>query len=261
MLQKILKSTYFHKQKERVSACISRGSLSVEAAFSAPFFLLAMLCIFYLFECISTEAALRAAFYSEAKELAKEAYVGTGLSGRRLEEKIVDRLGRDRLRNSIVVGGSGGIDCSRTHCLANSSILNLSMRYQLEVPVLMFRIPILTREEQLLVKGWTGYEGWGSEVGEKELVYITETGLVYHSTPNCNYLDLSITQIPIEKARKTYAECAMCKKKQGETKQVYVTTYGEAYHRSLNCSGLKRTIYGVKKSEVYGRGGCPKCVK
>ncbi|MSR92821.1 hypothetical protein FYJ34_00650 [Clostridiaceae bacterium 68-1-5] len=39
----------------------------------------------------------------------------------------------------------------------------------------------------------------------EEVVYVTETGLVYHKDPNCTHLDLSIRQV--EKVR--FPGCAM----------------------------------------------------
>ena len=135
------------------------------------------------------------------------------------------------------------------------------MKYQMEIPVLIFKIPIISRKEKLRIKGWTGYEGTGFDSGVKDVVYITDTGLVYHATPTCKYLDLSIRRVDYDEAKKQYGICSLCKKEGRSEKKVYITTYGSGYHTSLNCSGLKRTVYAVKKSEIYGRGGCSKCVR
>lgn len=249
----------YHNQKGRASAFISQGSLSVEAAFAAPLFLIAMLCILFMFEMIHIGTTMRTVFFSAAKQMAKEAYISTAFPATRLKYYMVDGMEeRDLDENTIIKKGS--IDCSASYCHRDSSIMELSVKYKMEIPLLTFHIPVVTKEETLRVKGWTGYEGAGFSEGEEDVVYITETGLVYHATPTCNYLDLSIQRVTLEQAQGKYPVCAWCKG-QEKSNLVYVTTYGERYHNSLNCSGLKRSIYAVKKSEVQGRGGCSKCVK
>lgn len=249
-----LKKTKNDNQLGRASAFISEGSLSVEAAFAAPFFLLAMLCILYLFEIMCMETTLRTAFYSAARQVAKEAYVSTAFPGVRLEHYITENLKESEWNCK-------GIDCSGSYCQGDSTIMDLSMEYQIELPVLMFDIPLMVRKEEVRVKGWTGYEGDGFYSGSEDIVYITDTGIVYHSTPRCNYLDLSIQRVSLEEAKERYVICSLCKEERGATNYVYVTTYGTAYHISLNCSSLKRSIYAVKESETHGKGGCSKCVR
>ncbi len=245
---------YNHNHKGRASAFISRGSLTIEAALAAPFFLLAMLCILSIFEVVYTETIMRTAFLSAAKQMAKEAYVSTAFPSVRLEKYISEKLEKGGLKVSHM-------DCSGSYCYGNSSIMELSMKYQIDIPILLFEIPIVKKEEKVRVKGWTGYEGAGIKLGKEDLVYITDTGIVYHSTPTCNYLDLSIRRVAISEAEMKYDFCSLCKASGKQTKRVYITTYGRMYHNSLNCSGLKRSIYAIKQSEIHGKGGCPKCVK
>lgn len=251
----------YHNHTGRVSAFISQGSLSVEAAFAAPFFLLALLCILYLFQLIYTGTVLKTAFYSAARQIAQEAYVSTAFPGSRLENYIIDNLGEERVNQSLIEKGIKGIDCSSSYCYGDSGIMELSLRYRLQIPVLFFQIPIVEKEETLRIKGWIGYvEAEGSREAEN-MVYITDTGMVYHSTPTCNYLDLSIRRVSLVWAKTQYGSCSLCKEKGIPGAYVYVTTYGTGYHTGLDCSGLKRSIYAVRLSEVYGRGGCKKCVK
>lgn len=242
-----------HNQSGRASAFIPKGSLSVEASFAAPFFMLAMLCILYLFEMIYVETAMRNAFYSAARQMAKEAYVSSDFPGARLYNLMQQELGEKRLVEKI--------DCSGSRSYGNSNIMDLEMRYQLEIPVFLFQIPLVEKEEHLRIKGWTGYGDEFLLTEKEDVVYITDTGMVYHSTPSCNYLDLSIRRESLQKAQEQYNSCSLCGKEPLNVSFVYVTTYGTAYHSSLNCSGLKRNIYAVKKSEIHGKGGCSKCVK
>jgi len=251
---------YYHNQKGRAFAFISQGSLSVEAAFSAPFFMLALLCMLFIFEMVYSETVMRTVFLSSAKQLSIEAYISTTLPATRLEYRIKDELAEKRSRETLIVKVDS-IDCSNSYCHGDSSIMELSLRYLVKIPIAVFDIPLVAREEKLRVKGWTGYEGSGLQVGEEDTVYITDTGMVYHSTLACNYLDLSIQMVTLSEAKERFDLCSLCKESGRETVYAYITSYGTVYHNSLNCSGLTRSVYAVKKSEIHGRGGCSKCVR
>ena len=80
-------------------------------------------------------------------------------------------------------------------------------------------------------------------------MYIAETGKVYHKTPSCTYLNLTIKSV----AEKTVGEYRNIFGK------VYITSYGDCYHKSLKCSGMKRTIEMRRLSEVEEMGACSKC--
>ncbi len=125
--------------------------------------------------------------------------------------------------------------------------------------------------QRLLSRGyahaWTGYKkgsGSGGGSGEEErMVYITETGTVYHLSRSCTHLDLKIYPIDsseLEGARNggggRYKRCELCG---GGSGTVYITAEGDRYHSSLSCSGLKRTIYEVPISQVGGRKACSRC--
>ena len=104
------------------------------------------------------------------------------------------------------------------------------------------------------------------KLGDYEIVYMTDYGVVYHSDISCTYLELSIRAITKAKlynerneAGSIYYKCEKCDDNLTEM-IVYITDYGNRYHTSLNCSGLKRSIHVMWLSEVNGLGGCSKCV-
>ncbi|MBR5420496.1 MAG: hypothetical protein IK115_05040 [Lachnospiraceae bacterium] len=115
---------------------------------------------------------------------------------------------------------------------------------------------------------WTGYQlgsgaGGGGDSGER-MVYITETGTVYHLTRSCTHLKLSITAVSREALATArnggggrYRPCEICGGGNGGT--VFITNEGDRYHSSLGCSGLKRTIYEIPISQVGGRRCCSRC--
>ncbi len=105
------------------------------------------------------------------------------------------------------------------------------------------------------------------ELEGKELVYVTETGIVYHKDAHCTYLDMSIHTVSKEAVRDLrnqsggkYYPCEQCGKTENK-KTYFITEYGTRYHTSLECKKIKRNIFAVTIDETYGLGGCSKCVK
>ena len=251
---------------ERASAFTSKGSLTMEAALVVPLFFFAMLCMVYLFEMIAIQTAVETALHSVGKEIAKEAYVSPIISPYGIEQHLIRNIGNDRLERSMVSGGVNGLDCNASTSNWNTGEIQLVVRYRLEIPILMFRIPAVSREETLRVKGWTGYVSGSGNPSSEEVVYITDYGLVYHKDMYCTYLELSIQAVRVEEIEDLrnqsggkYYACSSCEKELCEAGVVYLTAYGDRYHSSLDCSKIKRNIYAVPLKEVYGLGGCSKC--
>lgn len=262
----------FHSGIERASAFTSkykkRGTITLEAALAVSFFFFGMLCLSYLLEMMVIETTVRNALHAVAKEVAVEIVTNPVIPIRRMEQSLVEQIGTERLERSMIVNGSSGIDCSHSKKYGNTTILDLSASYRIEIPVLMFRIPAISREERIRVKGWTGQERRGAASLEEEMVYVTAHGMVYHKDIHCTYLDLSVKAVDKEEVESlrnqsggTYKACASCKQTLTKAQKVYITDYGDRYHGSLECSGLKRNIYAVPLSDLHGIGGCSKCVK
>ncbi len=253
---------------ERTSAFTSKASITVEASFVISIFFLAVMCVVCLFEVSALQLNIKSALHSAGKEIAEEAYMKPFFFPDRLENRIVELIGKQRLDTSLVRGGSYGLDCSGTKTYFGSTIMDLCVYYQIEIPVLIFRIPVIAREEIIRIKGWSGEDVNFADSEKQQMVYVTEHGQVYHQELTCTYLDLAIhsvfyeqiTNLRNENGAKYYA-CERCAEKKDTMKVVYITNQGIRYHESLACSGLKRKIYMVPLSEVNGIGGCSKCTK
>lgn len=103
------------------------------------------------------------------------------------------------------------------------------------------------------------------EKEEKDIVYVTEYGTVYHESRACSYLNVTVRAVSgaqIEKKRNSsgrkYTLCERCSKSTS-TGMVYISDGGEKYHLSANCSGLKRTVLEKEREDVADMPACHKC--
>lgn len=242
-----------------------KGAMTMEAACVAPLFLMAVITFVYLLEILSLQIAVREGLQYAGRNVMQEAAKIPVVNKGKVEKDVVESIGRTRLDKSIILRGSKGMDCSGSNLSPATGIGQLKVKYKIKIPVPLFRISPILLTEQIRIKAWTGYEPSGSGTGGEEMVYVTETGLVYHKNPDCTYLDLSIRQVEKgqiaglrnESGGKYYA-CPLCKKK---GTACYITATGDRYHRSLACSGLKRTVYSIPISEARGRRKCSRCWK
>ena len=146
---------------KRASSFTSEGSVTVEAALVVPIFFFAVLSLVYLLEIMNVQTVMRSALHCAAKEIAEEAYVNPLVIRGKLEKHIVEHVGETWLDHSVISGGSDGIDCRKSMAWGSTGIMDLSLIYKVEVPILMFRIPAIVQEESMRVKGWNGYAGNG----------------------------------------------------------------------------------------------------
>lgn len=246
-----------------VPAC-RKGSMTVEAALAVPFFFFAVISLLYLMEIMAVQTAVRAGLQAAGKQAAQEAYLMPAVTSSSVESDMVQAIGAERLERSIVEGGSGGLNCRGSYLSVSTGIGELKVRYKIRLPLPMFGVPPVSYEDSMRIKGWTGYEkgGFGSE--DDEIVYVTETGIVYHKDYHCTHLDLSIRMVSASEAAGLRNESGgkyhACEKCGGQSAgSVYITDTGTRYHSSLSCSGLKRTVYAVPISEAAGKGACHKC--
>lgn len=259
----------FHHYIEKTSVSASSGSLTIEAAFGIPLFIFAAVCLIWLLEIQVIHLSVEAGMQEAGKRLAQEMAITPAFSAGRIEKEIVKSIGEERLDRSLVDGGSRGLHCEKSILHRGSEIMDMKVSYKIRIPIPVFAVPVVEKKEEMRIKCWTGYakEGFFDD-DDNTLVFVTETGLVYHKKRDCPYLDLSVKAVSADRVKDMrnqskgkYYPCEHCMKKGKAGKTVYVTEYGDRYHSSLTCSGLKRTIYAVPISEVQGKGACSKCGK
>ena len=131
-------------------------------------------------------------------------------------------------------------------------------------------LPKVWLHNTVKVHAWTGKDpsDWENmdEEDTEEMVYLTETGSVYHVNPECTYLDLSIEQTSgtnmswmTNQYGEHYHACEKCSRNQSPAGTVFVTGSGTSYHNLETCSGLKRTVRLVPESQLSGMHVCSRC--
>ena len=175
----LLSSIYKSKHTGRASASTrKKGSITVEAAMAVPIFFFATLALVLLLELLSVQTAVRSGLQEAGKKLAVQAVEAPAVIPSNLERDVVNSIGAERLERSIVEGGSSGIDCNQS--------------YLSPFPIPGFSIAPISYKETMRIKAWTGYEAGGFGEEDDQIVYVTDTGVVYHKNPHCTHLDLSI---------------------------------------------------------------------
>lgn len=218
---------------EKTSLCASfirKASIAVETALVLPLFFLGMVTLISFMDIYKMQSEHLHALCEQAKEAGMYAYM--------LDGKGPDELTIPDVYSYSPIGG-------------------------------LIPLPKVWMHNTVKVHTWTGTDHRAFSEEEKpseEMVYVTESGSVYHRNPGCRYLHVALNQIPgssIVSAQNAQGEkyyaCEICSKNQKPAGIVYITKNGNRYHNRESCSGLKRTVRLVKISDVQGMGACGSC--
>lgn len=219
----------------KVSLCISlkkyrKASIAVETAFVLPVFFLGMLTVISFMDVYKEQTEHLVSLCEKAKTVGMYAYI--------LNETGTEEITLPDIYAYQPIGG-------------------------------LVSLPKVWMSNQVTVHAWTGKESAifsGGEEENEEMVYVTDSGTVYHTDLGCTYLNLSVNQIPGSTVKwaknnygETYGACACCSAGEEPAATVYVTKNGNCYHNLETCSALKRTVCMVKHSSVEGMAACSRC--
>lgn len=257
-----------------------QGSITIEASLAIPLFLFFVINLCSMFDILAIHIHLEGALHQTAKEMAVYGHAmdrvdqneilsslagSVAFSETYVRQQVNQIVGREYLDNSCIKNGSSGISYSFSRIMKDDRIeLVAAYRVEPKIPYIGFKGFFMVTKCK--VRAFTGYDNGGTDKKETEeqIVYITETGKVYHFSRNCTHLKLSISRVNYKDIRKLrneggekYRPCEKC----GENPEgtVYITKEGNRYHRTVSCSGLKRTIDAVPISKVGNRGACSRC--
>lgn len=269
---------------KRVSFILSRkkGSMTLEAAFVLPFFLFTVLNILFAVNIIGTQSRINAALHQVGNKMSFAGYADHAMAGNVLPDslmsvaltegyargQVVEYVGKTYLEKSCVKGGAQGLSFAGSSVMGEGDIIDLRVSYRVRPFAELMGFEGFLMSQRYYAKAWTGYDASGtvSDLHKDDpMVYITETGTVYHMDRNCTYLNPKVEAVSAESipgrrnaSGAKYVSCGSC----GAgiySNVVYITSFGSSYHKMLNCPGLKRTIYTVPLSQVGARGRCSKC--
>ena len=208
-----------------------KGSLTVEASMVLPVFLIAMLTVFSFLPAYARQMETTQKLLETAEKAAIYRAMGTEAA-------------------------DGGYDGTLTKV------------YRYVPKVHLPGVGAMWLTAQVKVRPWIGYDGdLGSdgETADSQLVYISDNKEVYHTSPDCSYLDIHLISMntgQVKQARNhdghRYTACEKCcHGHMGSV--VYVSENGEHYHSSTSCSGLSRSPEAVLYSEVGALPLCSRC--
>lgn len=221
---------HFSEKASLCASLIKEASIAVETALVLPLFFLGMVTLISFMDIYKIQTEHLQILCEKAKEAGMYAYV--------LDGKGPAELTFPDVYSYQPVGG-------------------------------LLPLPAVRMHNTVKIHAWTGADHSTFAAGEEppeEMVYVTESGSVYHRNPGCRYLHVALNQIPgssISSAHNAQGEkyyaCEICSKGQKPAGMVYITKNGNKYHNRESCSGLKRTVRLVKISEVQGMGACGSC--
>lgn len=190
-----------------------------------------------------------------------------------LHARVVSLTGRDQLDRSCIRGGSLGLTTFGSSVPDEEDRYILKVSYLVKFPLNLGFIHDIPITQTCCYRAWTGADKGKSdkpkeeEEEQKELVYVTENGTVYHSTTSCTYIDLSVRNVSTStvgslrnKSGAKYKPCERCAAYTAYAGSVYITDYGTRYHANRDCGGLKRSVKAVEKDSV-SLPPCSRCSK
>lgn len=254
------------------------ASLTIEASLILPLFLFFTVCIIHFLILLSLQADIQVHAEEAARAISRRAYVAdeedlftvVNTNPLTIKAQMLDSSLSSRLNASQVLGGADGLHTILSTYDEETGLLDVVVTYTYVFPYLPKSIGSVNFIQRCYTRAWIGKELKESSVEEgaaegtdEKIVYITPTGTVYHLSPSCPYLDLSIRAVSRESLRtirsldgSIYGKCHCVT---SANDYVYVTNYGVMYHSDPECSSLKRTVMAVTLSEAGSRKACSKC--
>lgn len=180
--------------------------------------------------------------------------------------KIVEYTGKEYLEDSPLVNGSDGMSLWESKGLLNTDVLDITVSYSVCSGFFFPEISKASMANRFYAHLWNGYDVT-KKSAQADMVYMAETGRVWHKSKDCSFLRITVCQIPggeIDMIRNSngerYQPCGICAK--GMLPDILLATEtGRSYHYYRDCPGLKRTVHAVSKEDVEGRGipPCSRC--
>jgi len=256
---------------ERILMCKVQAGMTVEAVLALPVFLFFFLNMGSIMEMIRLHGNMQLALWGAGNEVAlygcvlESEEVTALLSPVYIRSRIVSDLGEEYLAASPITDGADGVFVWENLFGENEDVLDVTVSYGVEPVNGFVGFRTIRMRNRYYAHMWNGYR-LPEEAQHVEMVYVAETGMVYHSDRECTHLRLSVREAEpggLEQTRnqwgRKYGACEKCA--DGEMPEVlYVTAEGERYHYQATCSGLKRTVFVLELTEAQKNyRSCSRC--
>ena len=239
-----------------------RGSMTVEAALVLPVFLFAMILISYLGLLTKCQDEVQWALTRAAREASAE--YGAGES-----KVLASRAYYQTKLNAYLEARGLAVSLLKSSLLQENDEIDLIAEYQVKLPFRLITVGTCRFRQRVHTRAFTGVEQREYKEDQEEMiVYVTETGKVYHRKRDCTYLKLSISQMQYadiaslrNESGGKYKPCERCVKNTEPSagRAVWITNFGDRYHITRSCSGIKRSIKEITLSKAGKRTPCSKC--
>lgn len=275
-----------------LSASFSKGvaaGMTVEASIVLPLFLFFFLNLGCAIEMIRLHGNLELALWQIGSQLAIYGYAldsgetpddagqaeedgdrwwdrltGVAVASTYVKSQMVRAAGEEYLASSPLADGADSLQFLGSEIFGGGDEIDIVVTYAVSPLIGMAGFSPFRMANRYYAHIWNGYQLPGEEV---QMVFITETGTVYHLNRDCTYLQLSSRQVAaagIEEERNRngsrYQACLRCADG-AMPEMLYITDEGTRYHYRSDCSGLRRTVYSVSVEEAAEEGyhACARC--
>lgn len=250
------------------------GSMTLEAAFVLPIFMLVMVSVMHLIMLLNFQTMLHTNLENTANEIVMK-YIDNQESKDVSEPSVIDELYvwnqvmhedvkkvKERLGiYNLFITLDSDLEIEEN----KDGIYQLCVTYSVPIPLISKHIYRLRFADQCCFRAFIGSEM--EQEQKAELVYITERGTVYHLYEDCTHIHLSILEVTYEAVsmlRNTngerYKKCEKCIHSQVQSGEILkITTDGNRYHRVEDCAGIKRMVQKVEKDSVKNLPLCKRC--
>lgn len=275
------------------------ASATVEASLVIPVFIYAVMAVMYIMQMIMVQVKVQESLYNTGRQVAKYAYfydcMSKGMNGREdiiktreqdlsgldsglqlagAQALFIKEIGTQYAKQAGVIGGSAGFVMLGSKIMEGNKEIFLEVSYVLKNPFDIFGIALKKFTQEVSLTAWIGDDKcMGVEAddtladsADREYVYITASGEVYHTRKSCTYLQPSVRQVKyadVQNIRNEggakYYQCEYCAERAEVTGVVYITSYGNRWHTSSKCPKINRNIMKVLKASVSDRKMCSKC--
>lgn len=275
------------------------GGFTVEAAFVLPIVLFSFCAFLYFLVILNTQVMLYEPLMENARDMARYAFVYEeilymtpaeeselkdnmepelsdvlfhGFSSAYALEQIKQSVGEQWLEESCIQGGASGLTMLSDSLLDNNEMVDMVLRYRVDIPFLPEEVFDFLCVQRVKIRAFTGFmpakEAEAAGGQKEQMVYVAESGTVYHTNKYCTHLNLSIKAVDADNVMTLrnnnggkYYACELCGGVPENGDTVYLTRHGDRYHGNTDCPGLKRTWTEIPLSEVGERSLCTRCQK